>query len=535
MSAVTTTGGHGGTGRRGGSGPEHGGLLRTAARQGTIQLVGVVWSGVASFLLVVVLTTGLGATGYGAFAAAMALFTILMNAGKLGADVGLLREVPRLRAQGTVGSVRRVLVGGLVPVVLVGVLAGVLTWVWAGPLADLFVGGTEGLAQTEVSIRAMAPFVPVGAAMMVALVATRGFGSSTFSALVQSIAVPTVRPLLVLGVLAAVGGSLTLSQGVALAWAVPLAGGLVASVVYLTRASRRLVAAERATGGVPARAERPLADFWRFTGTRGVAGVVEAVVAWTGVLFVSALSGAQDAGIYSAVMRYIVLGTFALQAVRVAIGPQISSLVAESRTREAETVLQTMTTWLVALAWPFYLVLAVFGSTLLDVFGGDFDAGALALALLAGSQLVNMATGNVTLVLLMSGRSGWNLFNVLSSLALSVVLSLLLIPDHGVTGAAIAWGSAVVLENLLAAVEVRWLLGIRATSTPWFLVMGLALGCYGVLLLGVRLAAGPGVGALVGGLLGVSVVYGALLYRGRARFGLDEAWRALRRRKVAGA
>ena len=76
------------------------------------------------------------------------------------------------------------------------------------------------------------------------------------------------------------------------------------------------------------------------------------------------------------------------------------------------------------------LVFAVFGPLLLGVFGRGFDQGSTALAILSVAMLVNLGTGNVTVVLLMGGKSSWNLVNTAIALALNIGLNLVLIPRY---------------------------------------------------------------------------------------------------------
>ena len=59
--------------------------------------------------------------------------------------------------------------------------------------------------------------------------------------------------------------------------------------------------------------------------------------------------------------------------------------------------------------------------------------------ILGGAMLVATAVGPVDIVLLMSGKSLWNLLNTAVAVTANIVLNLLLIPHLGITGAAIAW------------------------------------------------------------------------------------------------
>jgi O-antigen/teichoic acid export membrane protein len=188
------------------------GDLSTLARGGMLNLVGAAATGVLSFILVVVLTRGLGRSGYGAFVSAMGLFTILSRTSELGADTGLVRTVARYRALHRTQDIRRTLIAAFVPVLLVSTAFAVALWVWAPELARMF-GKGRGSDRIADFARVMAPFLPASSAVMVALSGTRGFGTMVPSVLIDKVARPALQPLLAAGVFALGFGTV----GVALA------------------------------------------------------------------------------------------------------------------------------------------------------------------------------------------------------------------------------------------------------------------------------------------------------------------------------
>ena len=79
-------------------------------------LFGSVASSVLGFVLTLLVTHGLRATGAGILFEAIALFTIVSNIAELGADTGLVRQVASDRATGRVGELRPLLRVALWPV-----------------------------------------------------------------------------------------------------------------------------------------------------------------------------------------------------------------------------------------------------------------------------------------------------------------------------------------------------------------------------------------------------------------------------------
>jgi O-antigen/teichoic acid export membrane protein len=215
-------------------------------------------------------------------------------------------------------------------------------------------------------------------------------------------------------------------------------------------------------------------------------------ILWLDVVLVGALGSAHDAGIYGTATRVIAAGSIVLQAVLLVIGPQISGLLARNERDRAQSIYQVSTTWLTTLSFPFYLSVAAFAPLVLSIFGEDFTDGATALTILSLAMLLDMATGPVTTVLLMAGKSSWNLYNMASTLAVNVGLNVLLIPPLGLEGAAIAWAVSIVVQNVIPLVQVWVGLGLHPFSRSLALAAAGSLLCCG------------GVGVLVASLFGTS-------------------------------
>jgi len=347
-----------------------------------------------------------------------------------------------------------------------------VTWALGPLLAHVFLHGadqTEGIA----GIRLLAFFLPLVAATIVALSGTRGFGTMFPYAMIENFGKPLARLVLVALVLVVGLGSVAALA----AWAAPVAVGFVAALWALLRLVRRAEA--DASPPTLSRASRHLvSQFWRFAAPRGLAGIFQVTVIWLDVLLVGALRSTREAGVYAAASKLAMVGTLATEAVRIAIAPQISALLARREHARAESVYQVATWWIMTLCWPLYLTLAVFGAVVLRIFGHEFVAGSSALLVLSLAMLVDLATGNVTVMLLMGGRSSWNLLNTLGALALNVALNLLLLPRIGITGAALAWAASILFENVAALIELRILLRLNPFGPGWWLAAGQSASCF---------------------------------------------------------
>jgi O-antigen/teichoic acid export membrane protein len=497
-------------------GPDRG-LLHELAAGSVLTIGGVIATGLLNFLVVIAVTRGFGPDGAGMFFQAVALFSILASLADLGASAGLVRSIPRFRALARIPDIRRVVAIAAWPVALIASLTAAILIILAPEVASIIgLDASEGPA----AIRTLALFLPAAAVSSVALAAIRGFGTMLPYVALENVAKPVLRPILVVIALAMGVGV----PGVLLAWAIPL--GLILPVAALV-----LAASLRRLGQAPLRAEpQPtslVSEFWRFSAPRGLAGIFQVAIVWLGVLLLGTLGSTNDAGVYGAVGRLVGLGVFAIEGVRLAIAPQISAALAENDRDGARLLYRVGTWWLMALSWPMYLTLATFGPVILQLFGPEFVRGENALFVISLAMLIGVGTGNVTVVLLMGGKSAWALVNTTLALLVNVVLNLALIPPLGMTGAAIAWAASIVVNNVVPLGQVWRLLGLDPFGRGFFIVAGLSAICFGGIGLVVRMILGPTIIGLLAFALPACALYVFLLYRFRGLLRLAAVRQAL--------
>ena len=156
------------------------------------------------------------------------------------------------------------------------------------------------------------------------------------------------------------------------------------------------------------------------------------MVVWLDTLLIGALRSPAEAAAYAAATRFLVLGQFIGVAITQVVGPKLSELLAGSDRVRARAVYSTATWWLMGLAWPIYVSMIVLAPSLLSVFGAGYQQSRTALMILGAAMLVATAVGPVDVVLLMAGRSSWNLINTLVTVVANVGLNLWWIPRYGI-------------------------------------------------------------------------------------------------------
>jgi O-antigen/teichoic acid export membrane protein len=422
---------------------------RGLARSGLASFVGSAISAAMGFALTLVLARTLGAAGSGIVLQAVAVFTIVLSFARFGMDSAAVWIMPRLAVDDPL-AIRGALAVLAIPTLLASTCIALIL-VLAAPLLD---GGAPRNDDLAAAVSAASWVLPFGALTLVMLAAARGLGGIGAFVGVGSIGLPTIR-LAAVWVVALLGGTYV---GVTLAWAVPFVAALLAIALVLWLQVRRH---EQPVGVGDWRPSRVLRrQIVGYAMPRTLSAGLEQSLIWFDVLFVGALLGPAAAGIYGGASRLVAAGLMIDSALRVVVSPRFSALIFAGRKKQLTELYRTAATWLVLAGAPVYLILAIFAPVVLGWLGPKFEAGSAVLAILCAGAILTFAAGNIHSLLLMGGRSGWGAVNKTIVLAVNIGANFALVPVLGIAGAALAWAVSMLLDAVLATIEVRRFVGV---------------------------------------------------------------------------
>jgi O-antigen/teichoic acid export membrane protein len=185
---------------------------------------------------------------------------------------------------------------------------------------------------------------------------------------------------------------------------------------------------------------------------------------YIGTLVTGTLRGPGDAGVYTVVQNSAALIVLFMVAANMPLAPAVARLHARGDRRQLERTSERIAWAVLLVSAPICAVLAIFPSVVLGFFGSGFQAGSTALTIVALGQLVNAASGPSANVLVMTGHQIAAARAVGAGALANLVLSILLVPPLGVTGAAIAFASSLALWNVALVVIARRRLGVNVTA-----------------------------------------------------------------------
>lgn len=185
----------------------------------------------------------------------------------------------------------------------------------------------------------------------------------------------------------------------------------------------------------------------------------------TDVVMLGALKEAEAVGVYNVAARGAEFVVFFMTAADRAFGPTVSSLYEMGERDRLQRLVTTLAQAVLLLSLPIAACFILFGDWILDfVYGPSYMAGHVALAILSGANLVAVAFGAVSLLLMMTGYEREAAIGVGVSAVLNIVLNAVLIPPYGIAGAAAATGTSLVVWNAVFAIVAYRRVGLNPTA-----------------------------------------------------------------------
>lgn len=393
-----------------------------------LKMLGVV----LAFGFNVLLARMLGAEGVGIYFLALLATTIATVFGRMGLDNALLRFTAVNASVGDWVAVNGVYRKGTMLALVASTLSALVMFVVAPWLAGTVLSKPELTSPMRWMALAVVPMVM----LLLHAEMLKGLKHIRDSQLVQVVGVPALSLL----------GLYLLGQGWGVkgaVWAYIIASVLTGIVGFWLW--RRAVPQLRESAGhfetrVLLRSSMPL--FW--------VASMSLLLNWTPTFMLGIWGTNTDVGIFGVASRTAMLTSFILFATSSIIAPKFAILYHQGDMDALGSIARNSSKLMILMATPPLLLFVLAPRWVMGIFGSQFVEGATALTILALGQFVNVATGSVGYLLMMSGHERLMRNNITGVAVLNVVISLLLIPWLGVIGAAIATAISVSIMNLVS-------------------------------------------------------------------------------------
>ena len=358
----------------------------------------------------------------------------------------LVREVAAYRAKGNYGFLR----GLLLRFRMVSLIASVIVALVAAGVGYWFYRESAMIAPFLLAII----LVPLYAATKLQGAALRGLRYLILGQISQAL-----RPALVIVVIGFMywtfGNQLTAES--ALYAQLAASTVLVAVTFYLLREV------------LPKEAKTAEPDFetsrWMKSAVPFVfAGAMQTLNKETSTVLLGLFQDPENVGLFRVAQRGAMLIPFGLGTINIVIAPTVSELFVKGEEKRLQRMISKSIIGVLIFSLPVGLFLILFGERLISiVFGEAYEPAYIPMVILCIGQLFSTAVGSVGMILNMVGLERFTARGVAIAALANVILSFVLIPILGVSGAAIASATSLVIWNALLFIWLYRRTGIVST------------------------------------------------------------------------
>jgi O-antigen/teichoic acid export membrane protein len=303
-------------------------------------------------------------------------------------------------------------------------------------------------------LQLMSPMVPLMTMQIIWINGLQGFKEFRWRVLVQRILIPIILILLLLGTILLFHPTKDNLQPIALTLLINTAIGTVLSLFFFFRKVASVVKSETE--------EYRLHDWFGFAVPNFLTSIIDTVLESVDTLLL-AYFAVSNAGIgqYAAAIKisgFILMPQASFNAM---FAPTIAELHSKGEQQKLEAMFKVVTKWAITFSLPIFGIGTLFSSSLLAISGERFvSAWPLVIAFCIGT-MINVSTGSVGYMLLMTGHQKISFLNSLTAVTVNVVVGIILTPHYGAMGVAIATGMAVSVVNLMRLLQVRILVKMQ--------------------------------------------------------------------------
>lgn len=198
-----------------------------------------------------------------------------------------------------------------------------------------------------------------------------------------------------------------------------------------------------------------------------VTGVLLFLKSWIDTLMVGVFLKEVDVGIYTIALKTAGLLSIFFVAIGNIAAPKISEIYEMGNLEQLEKLVQFSAKISVWFTLPFLVLIILFPDVILSIFGSEFSDGQYVLIILSTGVFINIVAGPVGHFLNMTESQVAYRNITFIVLLVGVAMSILLIPEFGLEGAAFANLLSLSIWNVFGIIYIKRKYGIRIFYLPF--------------------------------------------------------------------
>ena len=416
------------------------------AKESTISFVGMGYGQFIRYLFTALLARLVGVQYLGIYSLGNSITSIATVLGKAGTDVGLMRYVSmrdhKKDRESIKNDIRSTLKMGLVFSIAI-MLAQIMLSRWLAE--NVF----EASSLLRIVLIVYAVSIPFTALMTIATFATQGFQLLKYKIFVEYILNPTVLIVSMIFVYFAFSSELAIILPTLLTGII----GFIVANYFL----KKIVGVNILNIGNISFNKEILNYSLPIMFTM----ILGSLLHWMDILMLGYFTNIETVGLYHPAVRTAGLQQSILIAFAGIFAPMFSKYFSQDNFIGMHHIYKLVTRWILTLVIPILILILLFSTKIMLLFGADFLKSSNALIILSIGTSIFAIFGVSGTVLVVSGYQKLNLVNALSATILNICLNIILIPKYGIMGAAWATLSSMTFIAVARIIETRIFLKIN--------------------------------------------------------------------------
>jgi O-antigen/teichoic acid export membrane protein len=405
------------------------------AKQTSINFIGRIAKMGFSFITGILLARVLGPGLLGQYSLGNTVANFTANFTKIGFDQGLVRFIPRYKTNNEEGKVKYLVIFSFLISAILSILIGSIFYFYSDFLALMLFNDLEmsGVLKITSVLIFVFTYYRLSSSIL------KGIKRVDFLTGISNIVVPVIfllsllilRKADVYTVISARMGSYVIA--------------ITLIIIFIFKKEKFMNAKIKKIN---------IKEYFSFSSPLLFIGLLYFLISHIDILMIGYFLESSDVGVYSVAVRIAGMAVFLLSAANTIFGPTISELTEKDQFKTLERLLKSISKIIFAFSLNFLLFVIIYNQEILTVFGEEYIVGDLVLIILTFGQFINASVGPTGTILIMSGKQKFEVFNSVAICILNIILNIILIPRLGISGAAIATASSIVIINIFKVLEV---------------------------------------------------------------------------------
>ncbi|MEE9189144.1 MAG: polysaccharide biosynthesis C-terminal domain-containing protein, partial [Candidatus Neomarinimicrobiota bacterium] len=185
--------------------------------------------------------------------------------------------------------------------------------------------------------------------------------------------------------------------------------------------------------------------------------IIGTILNWTDIMMLGFFTNIESVGLYHPAARTAGLIRVILLAFSGIYMPMMAQYFSKNDSIRMQMLIKLVARWILTLAVPCLILLLTFPSKVMLLFGVQYVEAQGVLQILAIAIFIQTISGIGGSTLVVTGYPKVNLYNALAALGVNITLNIILIPQFGIMGAALATLISLIIIAVARIVEIRLL------------------------------------------------------------------------------